>query len=100
MKLWYIHINQLSGDIEPNPAPKLICFYDVLKIITTSFILIIFLKQFLAFLDDLKTPLEARNYNAKDVLKTSSRHVLTTFSRRLEDPKMFAVNLLERVIKL
>ena len=37
-----------------------------------------------------KTFLKTKNCYAEEVLKTSSRHVLNTFSRRLEDRQMFA----------
>ena len=40
--------------------------------------------------DVFKTFLKTKNCYAEEVLKTSSRHVLKTFSRRLEDRKMFA----------
>ena len=45
------------------------------------------------FQDVFKTPWKTKNCYAEDVLKTSSRHVLKTSSRRLEDQQMFAGNL-------
>ena len=40
--------------------------------------------------DVLKTSWKTKNCCAEDVLKTSSRHVLKTSTRRLEDQQMFA----------
>ena len=40
--------------------------------------------------DVFKTSRKTRSYYAEDMLKTSSRHVLKTSSRPLEDQKMFA----------
>ena len=40
--------------------------------------------------DDFKTSWKTKKCYAEDVLKTSSRHVLKTSGRRLEDQQMFA----------
>ena len=58
-----------------------ICFQDVFK----------------RFLQDvLKTSWKTKSFHAKDVLKKSSRHVLNTSSRRLQDQQVFVGSLYNR----
>ena len=77
------------------------CSIFFLKIVNSLKLLSVFSKKlrcrcltrFWKSRDDFKTSWMRKNYYAEDVLNTSSRYVLKTSSRRLEDQQMFAGNL-------
>ena len=77
------------------------CSIFFLKIVNSLKLLSVFSKKlrcrcltrFWKSRDDFKTSWMRKNYYAEDVLNTSSRYVLKTSSRRLEDQQMFAGNV-------
>ena len=82
----YTHLDFLDKGI---PSKHFVYFQDVFKIC--------FQDVFKRFLQDvLKTSWKTKSFHAKDVLKKSSRHVLNTSSRRLQDQQVFFGSLYNR----
>ena len=75
---------------ETSSAQQFFVFQDVLKMpceMSSGRLQDVFMTS---LQDVFKTSWKTKNCYAKDVLKTSSRHVLKASSRRLEDQQMFA----------
>ena len=73
------------------------CLQDVFKTCLQDVLWDVF-KTSSRLQDAFKTSWKMKNSYAEDVLKTSSKHVLKTFSRRLEDQQIFAGKSIDKNI--